>query len=237
MPLMKRSTSEPGPHNEPRTLDLRRLGHRRYAEVWELQKSLVQQRIADEVGDTLILVEHNHVYTLGRNADENNLIADEAWLKGRGVEIFNIERGGDITYHGPGQIVGYPILALRRHGHDIHKYLRDIEEVIIRTLAEYDIEGGRDPENTGVWVGSEKIAAIGVKLTRWITMHGFAFNINTDLNYFTGIIPCGIQHKGVTTLQRLLGRDVPLPEVEEKVINHFKTIFRITDGVREIADC
>ncbi len=223
MPTVKPSTSE----TATRTLEVRRLGREAYGLTWALQKRLLDQRIAEQIPDTLLLVEHNPVYTLGRNADPDHVLADAAWLERHGVEVFHIERGGDVTYHGPGQVVGYPILALRQHGHDVHKYLRDLEEVIIRTLADYDVTGGRDPDNTGVWVGNEKIAAMGVKLSRWVTMHGFAFNVNTDLQYYAGIIPCGIQHKGVTSLAKLLGREVLLQEVEDKLVYHFTNVFRL----------
>ena len=149
-------------------------------------------RTSGAIEDTLLLLEHPHTYTLGKTADRTNLIGSEEYLEKNGISVFEIDRGGDITYHGPGQIVGYPIIDLNKWKPDTHLYLRNLEEVIIKVLAEYGIESGRKPEYTGVWVGESKIAAIGIRVSRWVTMHGFAFNINTDLELFNGIIPCGI---------------------------------------------
>lgn len=201
------------------------LGRTKYADAWELQKQIFTARLAQRIGDVLLLTEHDHVYTLGKAADDNHLLAKDEELSKKGVDVFWIDRGGDITYHGPGQIVGYPIIDLNQHYNDIHRYLRDIEEAIIRTLGEYGIAAGRESEFTGVWVKDEKIAALGVKVSKWITMHGFALNVSTDLSYFDRIIPCGIFHKGVTTLRNLLGKEIVLEDVHKKLINHFASLF------------
>jgi lipoyl(octanoyl) transferase len=203
------------------------LGLTNYKPTWDLQQKIFDMRVANKVSDVLLLNEHNHVYTFGKSSDDNHLLASAEELKSRGAEVFHIDRGGDVTYHGPGQLVGYPILDLHNYYLDIHRYLRDLEEVIIRTLAEYGITGHRDEQFTGVWVGNDKIAALGVKVRQWVTMHGFAFNINTDLSYFDRIIPCGIFHKGVTSLQRLVGREILMEEVSRHVADHFGSVFGV----------
>lgn len=210
--------------NELLTVDI---GRTKYADAWRLQKEIFSARLDRRIGDVLLLTEHDHVYTLGKGADENHLLANDQELSQKGVDLFHIDRGGDVTYHGPGQIVGYPILDLNQYYNDIHRYLRDIEEMIIRTLADYGVQGGREPEFTGVWVGSEKIAAIGVKVSRWITMHGFAMNVNTDISYFDRIIPCGIFHKGVVSLHQIIGRHSELNEVHGRLSHHFSDIFHV----------
>jgi len=202
------------------------IGRTKYADAWELQKQIFSARLKQRISDVLLFTEHDHVYTLGKAADNNHLLAKDEELLNKGVDVFWIDRGGDITYHGPGQIVGYPIIDLNDHYHDIHRYLRDIEEAIIRALQEYNITAGREPEYTGVWVKNEKIAAIGVKVSKWITMHGFALNVNTDLSFFDRIIPCGIFHKGVTSLQQILGREIALEEVQQHLIYHFQQLFQ-----------
>ena len=204
------------------------LGRTRYAETWELQRRLFDLRVQGLIDDTLLFTEHEHVYTLGKGGDSNHLLASDDELGRDGTEVFRIDRGGDITYHGPGQVVGYPIIDLSKHDPDIHKYLRNIEEVIIRTLGTYGIESGREEGMTGVWVKGEKIAAIGVKVSRWVTMHGFALNVNTDLRKFERIIPCGIFHKGVTSLQRILDKELPLEEVESRISESFSAVFGCT---------
>lgn len=201
------------------------LGRTRYAETWELQRKLFNLRHRGLIGDVLLLTEHFHVYTLGKGGDENHLLASDDELAREGIEVFRIDRGGDITYHGPGQIVGYPILDLNNYSPDIHKYLRSLEEVLIGALSAFGIEGEREEGMTGVWVKGEKIAAIGVKVSKWVTMHGFALNVNTDLRKFGRIIPCGIFHKGVTSLERILGREVRLEDVELKIMESFATVF------------
>lgn len=203
------------------------IGRTKYSEAWDLQKEIFAARLDNRIGDVLLLTEHNHVYTLGKAADDNHLLAGEEELRRKGIDVHWIDRGGDVTYHGPGQIVGYPILDLNRYYTDIHRYLRDIEEVIIRTLKEYTIVAERDKEFTGVWVKDEKIAAIGVKVSRWITMHGFALNVNTDVGYFDRIIPCGIFHKGVVSLQQCVARPIPLLDVQHHLVHHFSHVFNV----------
>ena len=190
------------------------IGRSRFTETWKLQKSLLELRQAGVIGDLILLTEHEHVYTLGKSADDNHLLASQDELKIDGIEVFHIDRGGDITYHGPGQIVGYPIIDLNRRKPDIHFYLRSLEETIIAALRKFGIQGTREEGLTGVWVDGEKIAAIGVKVSRWVTMHGFALNVNTDLARFGRIIPCGIFNKGVTSLEKILKKKIPLEDVE-----------------------
>lgn len=213
-----------GPHPPAWLLQL---GLVDYAAAWELQRRAVAARIAGEVPDLLILVEHPHVYTVGRGGHAENVLLDEAALRRVGARLFWVDRGGDVTYHGPGQLVGYPIVHLARLGKDVHAHLRRIEEMLIRALADFGIEGHRDPEYTGVWVGDEKIAAIGVRVSHWVTSHGFALNVDPDLGYFANIIPCGIRHKGVTSLAKLLGRSVSRSEAETAVLRHFEAVFEV----------
>jgi lipoyl(octanoyl) transferase len=194
-----------------------------YADALALQRSLVDERRAGAVGDLLLLVEHPHVLTLGVRGDggRSHVLATAEALAARGLDLHETGRGGDITYHGPGQIVGYPIIDLRPDRCDVHRYVRDLEEVLIRTAADYGIRTGRVEGLTGVWVGREKLAAIGVRIARWITSHGFALNITTDLDYFNLILPCGIADRGVTSLARLLGHAVDCAEVESRIVVHF----------------
>jgi lipoate-protein ligase B len=201
------------------------LGLSDYKPTWDLQRAVFDLRQSGETDDVLLLTEHSHVYTLGKNSDANHLLASDEELKESGADVYHVDRGGDITYHGPGQLVGYPILHLADYYCDVHRYLRDIEEVIIRTLNDFGISARRDEEFTGVWVGSEKIAAIGVKVSHWVTMHGFALNVNTDLSYFERIIPCGIFHRGVTSLQRVLGTSIPIESVTSRIVHHFGCVF------------
>lgn len=201
-----------------------------YHEAWDLQASfqrkLIEEKlqvrngavIEDPSPDLLLFVEHPHVFTLGKSGDAAHLLQASA-------EFVKIDRGGDITYHGPGQVVGYPILDLDRHYTDIHRYLRDLEEVIIRVCADYGITAGRESKLTGVWVDGAKICAMGIKCSRWVTMHGFALNVNTDLSYFGHIVPCGITDKPVTSLQALTGAHIPLSEVKERILVHFGEVF------------
>jgi lipoyl(octanoyl) transferase len=209
-------------------LHVANLGRTHYADAWDLQRRLFELRLEGLIGDLLLFTEHAHVYTIGKGGDENHLLASEQELQTDSVEVFRIDRGGDITYHGPGQIVGYPILDLNGYFLDIHRYLRSLEEVIIQTLGQFGVEAGREEGMTGVWVKGEKIAAIGVKVSRWRTMHGFALNVNTDLTKFNRIIPCGIFHKGVTSMRRILGRGVPLEEVEDSLAASFSNVFGCT---------
>ncbi|MGI8865110.1 MAG: lipoyl(octanoyl) transferase LipB [Rubrobacteraceae bacterium] len=208
------------------TLEVRRLpGLTAYAEAWELQRELARLRKKDDVPDTFLLCEHPPVFTVGRAArDASNLGAGEEHLRSLGAEVFWSDRGGDATFHGPGQLVGYPILCLKTR--DAHAYLRGLEEVLVRVLAEYGLEGWHHPEYTGVWVGEKKVAAIGVKFSSgWISSHGFALNVSTDLSWFDRITPCGIQEFGVTSLEKELGYEIPMAEVEEKVVRRFVESF------------
>ena len=201
------------------------LGLTAYGDGLRLQERAVERLRAGEGGEQLLLLEHPHVFTLGRGADATNILADETQLAAHRIEVHETGRGGDVTYHGPGQLVGYPIINLKPDRCDVHRYVRDIEEVLIRTAGEYGVEGGRIKGLTGVWVGDEKVAAIGVRIARWITSHGFALNVNTDLQYFRMIVPCGITDKGVTSLARLTGRALDLREVAEVVTRHFGEVF------------
>jgi lipoyl(octanoyl) transferase len=208
-------------------VEVRRLGVVPYAEALALQRELVEERRAGRIGDLLLLVEHPHVLTLGVRGDggRSNILVSAEALAERAVDVHETGRGGDITYHGPGQLVGYPIIDLKPDRCDVHRYVRDLEEVLIRVAAEYDIKAERMPGLTGVWVGGSKLAAIGVRIARWITSHGFALNVTTDLEYFKMIVPCGIADRGVTSLAALLGRPVPLGDVEERVVRHFGEVF------------
>ena len=221
------------------------LGRKAYKETWDYQEKvfaeIVDQKVAnrkldeaDQVDtvDRLLFVEHPPVYTLGKSGHIENLLIDEQKLEEEGISYFKINRGGDITYHGPGQLVGYPIFNLDHYFTDIHKYLRYLEEAIILTLAEYGLQGDRSPGETGVWLDvgqptARKICAMGVRASRWVTMHGFAFNVNTNLKHFGYIVPCGIRDKAVTSLQLELGREVPLDEVKDKVKRHLADLFNI----------
>ena len=201
------------------------IGRTRYAKAWQLQQSLWNLRHSRLIGDVLLYTEHEHVYTIGKGGDNDHLLASVNELKESGVDFLEIDRGGDVTYHGPGQIVGYPIIDLNNYFRDLHKYLRNLEEVIIIALRKFEIEGMREEGYTGVWVKGDKIAAIGVKVSRWVTMHGFALNVNTDLTKFARIIPCGIFHKGVTSMQSILGGPLALDDVRSELSNAFGTVF------------
>jgi lipoyl(octanoyl) transferase len=210
-----------------RALDVRRLGRVPYDEAVALQQQIVQERGAGQVPDTLLLLEHPHVVTLGVKARSGtaNIVATPDALAARGVSVHGTGRGGDVTYHGPGQLVGYPILDLKPDRCDVHQYVRDLEEVLIRTAATFGVAAARMQGLTGVWVGTEKLAAIGVRISRWITSHGFAFNVHTDLSYFGLIVPCGIRDRGVTSLARILNRPVGLDEVGAVLAGHFCEVF------------
>jgi lipoyl(octanoyl) transferase len=202
------------------------IGRTDYAYAWDLQKLLLKERIEGRIPDTILFTEHNNTYTIGKSGGDDHLLASDSELHEKEIALFKIDRGGDITYHGPGQIVCYPIIDLSEHYKDIHRYLRDLEEVIIRTLKRYSIEAYREPDYTGVWVSGEKICAIGVKVSHWVTMHGFAFNVNTDLSYFGRIIPCGIFHKGVTSLSQVLERPVDMTEVKGVIAGELADVFQ-----------
>lgn len=204
-----------------------RLGIVNYREAYGLQKSLLQKKIEGSNLDYLILLQHNPVITIGRNGNNKNILVSESLLKSYGIELFEIERGGDVTYHGPGQITGYPILDLHHYKKDVHWYIRNLEEVIIRALNEYGVTGKRMDKYTGVWVDDEKIAAIGVAIKHWITFHGFAFNVCPDLSHFKLINPCGITDKSITSLEKVLGYKVNFEDVEQSIISNFLDLFDI----------
>ena len=201
------------------------LGTIEYKDAWDLQKSILDLRYRKKIDDVFLLLEHPHTYTLGKTAHRENLIVSSDYLEKKRISVYDIDRGGDITYHGPGQIVGYPIIDLNNWDMDTHKYLRALEEILIRTCSNYGLNALRNPELTGVWIEDRKIAAIGIKVSRWVTMHGFAFNVNTDLNLFNGIIPCGIHGKEVTSLTRELNRDVDLDSVKSTILKYIIEIF------------
>ena len=221
---------------------LKELGHRDYKVTWDYQEELFQEIVDLKIKNRregtdfstpnhFLFVEHPHVFTLGKSGDMSNLLVDEAALQAKGATFYKINRGGDITYHGPGQVVGYPILDLDNFFTDIHKYLRLLEEMVILTLAEYGLKGERSGGETGVWLDvgtpfARKICAMGVRASRWVTMHGFALNVNTDLGYFDMMIPCGIKDKAVTSLNVELGqKTVDMEEVKQKLLRHFSVLF------------
>lgn len=229
-----------------RTVEFRDLGMMDYAEAWQLQEQLFQSVIDRKLSNRnaaddskvpqrhyLLFCEHPPVYTLGRSGDEKNLLIGAEELSKIGATYYKNNRGGDITFHGPGQIVGYPILDLDEFFTDIHRYLRLLEEAVILTIAEYGLKGDRYPGYTGVWLDprdpqrARKICALGVRCSRWVTMHGFAFNVNTDLNYFKNIVPCGIEDKAVTSMAQELGRKIAMEEVEEKLKRHIAALFEM----------
>lgn len=213
-----------------------------YEEAWALQTRIFEEQnnqkvnnrrnpeLSEQIRNYLLFCEHEPVFTLGKSGNEENLLLSKSELQIRGIDFYKINRGGDITYHGPGQITGYPLFDLEQFFTDIHKYMRYLEEIMIRTCADYGISAGRVPGLTGVWVrhqspDAEKICALGVHMSRWITMHGFGLNVNTDLSHFGLIVPCGIQDKGVTSLKKELGREIPIDEVKDVVLRHFTNQF------------
>jgi lipoyl(octanoyl) transferase len=210
---------------------VRRLGTIDYQSALDLQRDLVEQRKRGGIPDQLLLLEHPDVITLGvrTRSDRSHLLESEEALAARGIALFETGRGGDVTYHGPGQLVGYPILDLKPDRCDVHRYVRDLEEVLIRAVSDFGIVAGRIPGLTGIWVGSDdgqaKLAAIGVRISRWITSHGFALNVSTDLSRFGLIVPCGITDKGVTSMERLLGRHIAMAEAADSVERAFAAVF------------
>jgi lipoyl(octanoyl) transferase len=210
-----------------RMIEVRRLGTVPYAEALRLQRELVEERRAGNVPDLLLLLQHPPVITLGVKGDGGraNVLVSDRRLAELGVQVSETGRGGDVTYHGPGQIVGYPILDLKPDRCDVHRYVRDLEDVMIRVCADYGVDAGRIKGLTGTWVGSEKIGAIGVRISRWITSHGFAFNVNTNLNDFQLIVPCGITDHGVASLEKATGRTLSTAEVEDRVAVQFAAVF------------
>ena len=202
-------------------LQFQDLGNAPYQQTWDMQKEMQSQRINNKIDDTVLLVEHEPVYTFGKNANENHLLQNYP----ENVKVFHIERGGDITFHGPGQLVGYPIIDLHNHKMSISWYMCSLEAVIINTLNHYGIAAEHKKGLTGVWVKEEKIAALGVRISRWVTMHGFALNVNTELHYYDGIIPCGIFEYGVTSMKKLLGTAIKMDEVKKLLIKEFNMVF------------
>ena len=213
-----------------RDLEVRRLGRVPYADAAALQRALVEERRAGRVGDVLLLLEHPHVITLGARSDaaRSNLIATPERLAQLGVELSETGRGGDITYHGPGQLVAYPILDLKPDRADVYNYVRNLEQVMIRVSGRFGIDASRVEGLSGAWVGGSKIGAIGIRISRWIASHGFAYNVNTDLDYFNLIVPCGIRDHGVTSLGRELGHAVDVTDVEDAVIDEFLAVVQAT---------
>ena len=228
-------------------ISLKDLGLKDYKETWDLQSELLQEIVdtkisnrrnekEEETKNHFLFVEHPHVYTLGKSGDLSNLLLNEKQLEEKGATFYKINRGGDITYHGPGQIVGYPILDLENFFTDIHKYLRLLEETIILTIAEYGIKGTRSEGETGVWLDvgtpfARKICAMGIRSSRWVTMHGFALNVNANLGFFDNIIPCGIRGKAVTSMEAELNKKLDQEEVKQKILKHFKSLFEVEEFV------
>lgn len=199
------------------SMQLLDLGRKEYKSVWELQKQIAERRARGETPDTLILVEHEHVITLGRKTSAEN-------LKQQDIPIYQVERGGDATYHGPGQLVGYPIVLLEDH--DIRRFVGMLEEVLVRTVSDFEIRGERREGHRGVWVGGKKLASIGVAVTNWVTYHGFALNVNTDLSYFALIRPCGLDPELLTSMEKVLGRELEMTRVKEMLVEHFEDVFQ-----------
>ena len=208
-----------------RLLEVRRLGVLPFREAESLQQKLVIERQQGRVPDLLLMLEHPKVITLGVSGDRGNVLASEKTLLEQGIKVHQTRRGGDVTYHGPGQLIGYPILSLKPDRCDLHRYVRDLEEVLIRTVNDFGVTAKRIPGLTGVWVGEQKLAAVGVRVSRWVTSHGFAINITTDPENFSLIRPCGISDKGVTTLVQLTDDDVSLVRVADSLIRHFSDVF------------
>jgi len=208
-----------------RTLAVRRLGRIRYTEGLALQAQVVADRQAARIPDTLLLLEHDPVFTLGQNAKRENVLASPEALRARGFDVEETGRGGDVTYHGPGQLVAYPIVDLNPDRRDVHRYLRDLEDVMIRTCADYGLAAERAEKMTGVWIAGKKAGAIGVRIARWVTSHGLALNVSTDLTAFRHIVPCGLHGRDVTSIEQELGRAVPIAEVMERLTAHFAAVF------------
>lgn len=220
-----------------KTLTVVNLGLQPYGPVWDLQKALHKAVKEGHHGDTLLLLEHLPVYTIGKNGKREHIIASPGYLKRENIQIYQVDRGGDVTYHGPGQLVGYPILDLHRHRLSVSWFMRSLEEVFLRVLKAFGVEGQRLSGYPGVWVGNKKILALGTRISQWVTMHGFAFNVKPNLSHFLGIIPCGIEDKGVTRLADLCDPCPTLREVLDKVILYFCEVFeypKIDYGGKEI---
>lgn len=216
----------PDPDAAEAALAVRRLGRMDYRDAWNLQRDIVDERADGRIPDTLLLLSHPPVVTLGRGGSPAHVVATAEELAERRVEFVQTDRGGDVTFHGPGQIVGYPIVDLSRRGRDLHRYMRDVEETLIRALDRFGIDADRIEGLTGVWVDGAKVAAIGIRVSRWITHHGFALNVDTDLSYFDLIVPCGIADRRVTSMEELLGRPVDRAEVEAALEAAFAEVFQ-----------
>ena len=209
------------------SLTFRRYGLIEYRQAHHLQTALVRRRIDGEIGDTLLLLEHPPTITIGRFGRLENIVASREQLEVEGISLVFSDRGGDVTYHGPGQLVGYPIIDLRQHGKDVHRYIHDLEEVLIRVLGSFGISASRDLSHPGVWVESEEVAAIGLKIKRWVSMHGFALNVRPNLEHFSLINPCGFADRRATSISRLLGHGVPMEVVIERLLSSFSEVFDI----------
>lgn len=221
--------------SKQKKLQILLMNQKPYQQVYHLQKELLLQRIQGEISDTLILVEHPPVITIGRGGTRDHLLVSEEELQEEGIGVIHVDRGGDITFHGPGQLVGYPILDLRQHRQDLHWVLHSYEEVFLRFLSGYGIQGERIPGYTGVWVGNRKILAVGIGVRRWVTFHGFSFNVNPSLHYFRYIVPCGIRDGEVTSLRDLLGDETPgKEEVMERILNEFLSVFSFSSCIKGI---
>ncbi len=201
------------------------LGRREYGQVWELQKQLVNMRASDQVQDLLILVEHDHVITLGRKTSQEN-------FRPQDIPVFQVERGGDATFHGPGQLVGYPIIKLVEP--DVHKFLRQLEEVLIRTASDFGVDANRKEGHTGVWSGGKKLASIGVAISNWVTYHGFALNVNTDLKYFQLIKPCGLDPDTMTSTQKITGKEIDMERMKQRIVENFSRVFQTDVEAKEL---
>jgi lipoate-protein ligase B len=212
------------------------LGLIEYGDAYQRQRRLFQERLDGRIDDTLLLLEHPPTITVGKSGKLENILVTQTELAEKGVSLVFIDRGGDATCHGPGQIVVYPIFDLRERDRDVHRYLRDLEEVLIRTLADFDISSGRDKGHAGVWVGDTEMAAIGLSLRQWVTMHGFALNVNTDLALFSLINPCGFTNRQATSMAHLLGRELPMEAVTERLLSHFAHIFQVQLEFADIRD-
>jgi lipoate-protein ligase B len=207
------------------------LGIVQYREAWELQRRLHQQRVEGGIPDLLLLLEHPPTITIGRSGSLDNVLISSRQMVQAGIPLFFIDRGGDVTYHGLGQLVGYPILDLREQGGDLHRYVRNLEEVIIRTLRDFSIEADSDEGHPGVWVKGEEIAAIGLSVRKWVSMHGFALNVNTDMDHFAFINPCGFSDKRATSMSKVIGREISTAEVSDPLKSHFYDIFGFSKGI------
>jgi lipoate-protein ligase B len=217
-------------------LHVYKLGIVEYTAAFKFQTELQEKRINGDIRDVLLLMEHPPTLTLAKGDDQKNIRVEHGVLKKKNISVFETDRGGSITFHGPGQLVGYPIMNLTDKGRDIHRYVRKLEEILIETLGQYDIESGRDPDHVGVWVKDNKIAAIGVRVRKWVTKHGFALNVNNDLSFFDLINPCGITDKGVTSLKRLVGHNVDMKAVSSVLIDNFSSVFNVSIDIKKEQD-